>query len=502
MNTVETVLAYAQLVLLLPLAVLGLHRGWMVLLYLRRRKQLATNLPAAGATLPTVTVQLPVYNERYVAARLVQAVADLDYPADRLRIQVLDDSTDDTSEIVRACIATLPAGVRIEHIRRGTRTGYKAGALAEGLRRTDTELVAVFDADFVPPKGLLRQMVPAFADSRIGMVQARWEHLNPDFSLLTTLQAYLLDGHFIVEHVARATSGCFFNFNGTAGLFRRACIEDAGGWQHDTLTEDMDLSYRAQLRGWRFVYRPDLVCPAELPVDMDAFLAQQHRWAKGSVQTARKLLPTIWRAAVPLRTKLEAVFHLLGNVGFPLLLLLILVALPLQVVRLLGSSGTPPFITFVEGLPILFSTLCVMLYYGAAQSGVARLSWGLLGRLPMVLALGAGMCVNNTSAVVEALGREPGEFHRTPKRGALLESRAILYRSRRGWLPVLELLLGLYAGTTSLLALYLGHHWTTLFHGVFSLGLLWVGTKSLLCALARHETVTESNPEPNLQPAP
>ena len=496
MNLIESILAWAQLTLLLSLAVLGLHRGWMVLLYLLRRKKLQNTIPLPRPLeLPSVTVQLPIFNERYVAGRLVTAVAAFDYPRGKLHIQVLDDSTDDTSDIVRTTIASLPKGTSIEHVRRGSRTGFKAGALAEGLRRTDSDLIAVFDADFVPPRDFLRNTVPAFADPAVGMVQTRWEHLNPDFSLLTTLQAFLLDGHFVVEHVARASSGCFFNFNGTAGLFRRECIDDAGGWQHDTLTEDMDLSYRAQLRGWRFVYRPELACPAELPVDMNAFLLQQHRWAKGSLQTAKKLLPTILRAPVSLVAKGEAIFHLLGNVGFVLLFVLILVALPLQVLRLVAGTTTPGMITLAEGWPILLSTLSVLVYYGTAQLGLARRSWTAWLKLPLVLALGAGMCVNNSAAVFSAMRREPGEFLRTPKRGDEPRRRRIRYTSRRGWLPLGELALGLIALSTCVLSLRLGHTWTAVFHGLFASGLLWVGSGSLLASLVPREEHAEQAPD-------
>jgi cellulose synthase/poly-beta-1,6-N-acetylglucosamine synthase-like glycosyltransferase len=501
MNLTETILAWTQLVLLLALAVLGLHRGWMVALYLLRRKRLAQRQGAGPAKasqpspLPSVTVQLPIYNERYVAGRLVRSVADFDYPRDRLKIQVLDDSSDDTTEIVRKTMASLPRDVAIEHVRRGSRVGFKAGALEEGLRRTDSDLVAVFDADFVPPRDFLLQTVSAFADPKIGMVQARWEHLNPRHSLLTTLQSFLLDGHFVVEHVARATSGCFFNFNGTAGLFRRSCIDDAGGWQHDTLTEDMDLSYRAQLRGWRFLYRPDLACPAELPVDMNAFLSQQHRWAKGSLQTARKLLPTILRAPVSWMTKGEAIFHLVGNVGFVLLFVLIAVSLPLQILRYTLGIGTPVLITLAEGWPILLSTLSVLVYYGTAQLCLMRSDWRTWVKLPLVLAIGAGMCVNNSAAVLAAFRREPGEFLRTPKRGDQPGTKALGYISKRGALPLCEIALGLVALSTCLLSLRLGHLWTAVFHGLFTAGLLWVGAGSLISGLCEPEAGSTIGPD-------
>ena len=285
------------------LALYGVHRLVLVVLYARHRRRGAPR-PPAPEEWPRVTVQLPLYNELYVARRLIDAVCRLDYPRDRLEIQVLDDSTDETAEIVRAEVARRrAAGFAIHHLRRAERTGFKAGALAAGLERTGGELIAVFDADFVPGPEFLKAAVPYFADPRVGMVQGRWEHLNRDYSLLTRVQALLLDGHFVIEHAARNRAGCFFNFNGTAGVWRRAAIAAAGGWRHDTLTEDLDLSYRAQLAGWRFVYLPDLSVPAELPVDVGGFKSQQYRWAKGSIQTARKLLGRVLAAPLPLRVK-------------------------------------------------------------------------------------------------------------------------------------------------------------------------------------------------------
>ena len=271
----------------------------------------------ATQDLPKVTVQLPLYNERYVVARLIEAVARLDYPADRLEIQVLDDSSDDTSDIVAQTLAALPPDLRVHHIQRGDRSGFKAGALAHGLQTATGDYVAIFDADFVPPPGFLRQIIPHLGDPDVGLVQARWGHTNRRHSALTQVQALLLDGHFRIEQPARSTNACLFNFNGTAGVFRRRCIEEAGGWHHDTLTEDMDLSYRAQLAGWKFVYLPELRCPAELPTDMNGFLTQQHRWAKGSIQTARKHLGTIFRSQLSWLAKTESVFHTLGNLAFP-----------------------------------------------------------------------------------------------------------------------------------------------------------------------------------------
>ncbi len=481
MISLETILTGIQMALLVPLAILGLHRGLMVLLYLRLRRRPLPGGEPKGA-LPRVTVQLPIYNERYVATRLVEQVAKLDYPRDLLQIQVLDDSTDDTHELVERAIRGLPADLDVAHLRRSNRIGYKAGALAAGLDSATGDLIAVFDADFLPPKDFLQRTVGVFEDTAVGMVQTRWDHLNPDFSLLTDVQATLLDGHFVIEHLARSRSGCFFNFNGTAGIFRRSCIEDAGGWQHDTLTEDMDLSYRAQLRGWRFRYLPEVACPAELPVEMNGFLSQQHRWAKGSIQTARKLLGQILRSPARLSAKLEAIFHLVGNVAFPLLLALILVAMPLQILRVHNASDVPAWMAGIEGFPLLFATCCVCFYYGLAQHAVGRLRWSSLLSLQMTLAAGAGMSVNNTAAVLSALRRQTGEFKRTPKHnisGRTAPASPIAYRSSRGVLPLIELGLGVWASSTSVLAFSIDLYWTASFHAIFAIGLLWTGWSSM-----------------------
>jgi cellulose synthase/poly-beta-1,6-N-acetylglucosamine synthase-like glycosyltransferase len=287
MTTYETLTLVAYFFVLSILGIYGWHRYFIVYQYMKNRDRVPGPPPAIGEW-PVVTVQLPVYNEMYVVDRLIAAVCDLDYPLDRLQIQVLDDSTDETRDIVALAVRRYAArGFDISQVHRQDRTGYKAGALEAGLRTARGEFVAVFDADFVPQADFLRKTIPYFVDSQVGVVQARWGHLNQSYSLLTRVQAVMLDGHFVLEHGGRNRSGCFFNFNGTAGVWRRAAIADAGGWQHDTLTEDLDLSYRAQLRGWRFLFLPDLVTPAEVPVEMNAFKSQQHRWAKGSIQTCR-----------------------------------------------------------------------------------------------------------------------------------------------------------------------------------------------------------------------
>ncbi|HEX6201405.1 MAG TPA: glycosyltransferase, partial [Thermoanaerobaculia bacterium] len=425
---------------------------------LRRR---AHGAPPREADLPTVTVQLPLYNELYVARRLIDAVCRLDWPREKLEVQVLDDSTDETVEVAAAAVAHHRAqGVRVEHLRRADRTGFKAGALAAGAARAGGELVAVFDADFVPGPDFLRRVVPSFADPAVGMVQARWEHLNRDASLLTRVQATLLDGHFVVEHTARHRGGCFFNFNGTAGVWRRRAIEDAGGWQHDTLTEDLDLSYRAQLAGWRFVYLPEVTVPAELPVDVAGFKSQQARWAQGAMQTGRKLLGRILAAPLPWRVRAEAAVHLTNNVAYPLMVALSLLLFPAMVLR--RGSAVP--ILLAVDLPLfLAATASVVAFYLAAQAGAGHGGWRALLHLPALMATGIGLSASNAGAVLTGLVRPGGTFVRTPKHALAAGERPSAagwatrrYRSPRGRSVLLEGALAAYLALCIGLALAWG----------------------------------------------
>ena len=428
---------------------------------------------------PAVTVQLPLYNESAVAARLIRAVGALRYPRDRFEVQLLDDSTDETRSIVDEEAARLAAaGVDVRIVRREDRTGYKAGALATGMEQSHGELFCIFDADFLPEPSFLEQLVPYFEEPSVGMVQARWEHCNREESWLTRAQATLLDGHFVIEHKTRHDRGLFFNFNGTAGLWRRETIESAGGWQHDTLTEDLDLSYRAQLAGWKFVYVPRVAAPAEVPPEIAAFKSQQHRWAKGSVQVMRKLGVRIVRARIPWRTKLEALVHLSGNAGYPLVLLLAAL-LPLAPRwNIAHSYGIHWLLFFV-------CTLSVVLFYERSQQALAR----PLGRRWLdgvaALALGIGMCVSQTRAVIGGLSGTVGEFVRTPKRGAEDKDEAeprkarSAYRARLSGLPGIELL---FAAWTSwgIARAVVEQRWGMLpFLVLFTGGFLWVGTLSL-----------------------
>jgi len=415
-------------------------------------------LPAPGRW-PRVTVQLPLYNEPRVVGRLIDAVVSLDYPRDRLEVQVLDDSTDETTGLARAAVERHRlGGVDIVLAHRARRDGYKAGALAAGLKRAAGELVAVFDADFVPDPDFLKRLVPNFEDPRVGMVQARWGHLNRERSLLTVAQAVMLDSHFILEPAVPMRSGLFFNFNGTAGGWRRSCIERSGGWTHGTLTEELDLSYRAQLQGWRFVFDPAVASPAELPADMEAFKSQQRRWAKGSIQTARKLLPRIMAARLPRRVKVEAFFHLTGNFAYPLLLALALLLLPVMAevprlpARLIGALDLAVIVTGV---------VPAGLFLAAGQRALGSSGWRTLRDVLAAIVVAAGVSANNATAVLEGLGERLGDWERTPKTGDRGRAAARpgprgfpLRGGRQGWL---ELALAAYFATLTVVAWKHGH---------------------------------------------
>jgi len=429
---------------LVALAVYGFHRMMMVYLYYRHRSV----VPVAARSLdplPVVTVQLPIYNERYVVERLIEAVAALEYPRHLLEIQVLDDSTDETSARARTLVERERAkGLDIHYLHRDHRAGFKAGALKEGMERSRGEFLFIFDADFVPPPAFVRDTLDFFSDPEVGMVQARWDHLNRDFSLLTRLQAILLDGHFVVEHTARNRSGRFFNFNGTAGAWRRRTIDEAGGWKADTLTEDIDLSYRAQLAHWKFVYLKDVVSPAEVPVDINGFKTQQHRWAKGSIQTGRKLLPRIFRSGFPLRIKIESFFHLTNNFSYPLVIALSILVFPAMLVR--HRLGWTKLILL--DFPLFFiSTASVVLFYVASQREIDPRWMRKLRYMPMVMSLGIGLAVNNAHAVLEALLGKDTEFRRTPKYSVVDgggEWRQKAYRTRINLSFPFEVALAMY----------------------------------------------------------
>lgn len=417
LHTIEMLVILAYAVLLAVLSAYGLHRLWMVWTVLRLRR--GGDQSDAGPrleSLPSVTVQLPMYNEANVAQRIIEATAALSYPRELLQIQVLDDSTDESAAVARQCCQRLAdAGVNITYLHRDDRWGYKAGALAKALPAATGELIAIFDADFVPPADYLQRLVPEFANDRVGMVQARWDHLNRDESLLTRLQALLLDGHFAVEQRVRHATGRWFNFNGTAGIWRRRAIDDAGGWRFDTLTEDTDLSYRAQLAGWIFVYRDDVGCPAELPPTMSGFISQQNRWNKGLIETALKLLPRIARSDAPLPVKVEAWFHLTSPLLYSVLLLLVVLAVVFVALQPSVSGDAHPVVQLSWLASIIFGTCAASVFFLCAQWRRRSINPLSLLHIPLIMALCTGMSVTNTMAIAGAVLRRRTPFIRTPK---------------------------------------------------------------------------------------
>lgn len=483
--------------ILIAVAVYGAHRYLLVYLYVKHKKD--GYVPEEKfIALPRITVQLPMYNEDIVAERVIKAACLLDYPLDRLEIQVLDDSTDESADIAqRAVNEWAQKGYPIKYLHRTNRVGYKAGALAEGMTDATGDLVAIFDADFIPPRDILQNVVHYFTDTKVGMVQVRWDHLNRDASLLTKSQAIFLDGHFVIEHTARNRSGRFMHFNGTAGVWRRKTIEDAGGWQHDTLTEDLDLSYRAQLKGWQFVYLPQFCAPAELPPEMIGFKQQAHRWTKGSMQTAIKLLPRILRSKhLPLPVKTEAFFHLTNTVVYPLMVLLTLMIYPIfymysDTIHLEAPLKSHEWGHFVFSASLFVLATCsasTFFIFGQKELFGKEAGWKTLLYLPFLMSLGVGVGLNNAKAVVEAIWgaikKKPCEFVRTPKYGVTGQQRkwknASVFTLKRLWLPVLEIGMGSYM----LLCIYISLMWsfgqTSIpFLLIFATGYFYVGFSSL-----------------------
>ena len=468
-------------VVLLGLSLSGLHRYVIIYLFLKNRRN-APEPAAAFEKLPPITVQLPIYNELYVVERLLRSVAAIDYPRDLLQVQVLDDSTDETTDIAARQVEELrEQGLDIELVHRADRSGFKAGALANGMRTCKGEFVLILDADFVPTPDILRRTVHFFTDPKIGMIQTRWGHLNRTYSLLTRVQAMFLDGHLLLEQTARSRSGRFFNFNGTAGLWRRTAIESSGGWQHDTLTEDLDLSYRAQLQGWRFIFMPDLVTPAELPVDINGFKSQQHRWTKGSIQTCLKLLPKVWRAELPWLVKFEATMHLTSNYAYLLLFFLCVLMHPAT-----GGGEYHAWRFWLVDIPIYLSaSLPACVFYMCTQRALyPRNWWKDFVLLPMVLALGIGLAINNARAVIEALLGHQSEFTRTPKYG--IENgkqswRGARYIPVKSVVPFIELGFALYFFYLLSYALAVGQWLNAAFLLLFLTGFAYVA----LCSMAQ-----------------
>ena len=473
----------AYVLVLIGLSGYGCHRLCIIYLYLRhswRRPEAKERFEE----LPTVTVQLPVFNELHVVERLLTSVARLDYPKDKLQIQLLDDSTDETTEIARTEIDKLKAqGFDAELIHREDRTGFKAGALENGLKTSTGEYVFILDADFVPNPDVLRETIHYFTDDQIGLIQTRWGHLNRNYKLLTRVQAMFLDGHLELEQTARNRSGRFFTFNGTGGIWRKQCIIDAGGWEHDTLTEDMDLSYRAQLRNWRFIFLNEVETPAELPVDMDGFKSQQHRWTKGSIQCCKKVLPAIWRSKFPLYVKLEATAHLTANFAWLLLMVLCFLIFP-------NTKYQPEMSDWVRALihiPIfIFASGSVVFFYLMSQKALNPKGWFReIIYLPCLLALGIGMSINNTRAVLEALFNMQSGFVRTPKYGIekkkaenVSTDRKRRYKAIKSVTPVLEFLFGLFFLFVLLDALLSGNLVSFIFLLPFPIGFFYTSLSS------------------------
>jgi cellulose synthase/poly-beta-1,6-N-acetylglucosamine synthase-like glycosyltransferase len=499
-NGFDLAMMIPYFVVLFVLALYGMHRYWLVYDYYRYAK----NVPAAPPPVenwPRVTIQLPIFNERYVIERLVEAVSRFDYPAELLDVQVLDDSTDETREIARNCVERFATqGMPIVYIHRTNREGYKAGALENGLKTARGQFVAIFDADFVPAPDFLRLTIPYFMNpdggAGVGMVQTRWTYLNSDYSLLTQVETILLDGHFVVEHGARSRRGTFFNFNGTAGVWRRKAIDQAGGWQHDTLTEDTDLSYRAQLKGWKFLYLPHIECPSELPVDMNGFKAQQARWAKGLMQTAKKILPKVFRSDMPWHVKSEAFFHLTANISYPLMVLLSTMLLPAMIVRF--YQGWVQML--VIDLPLFLASTCsISSFYLVAQKELRPNTWyRTFLYMPFVMATGIGISVRNAQAVLEALAGKKSEFARTPKfniagkQGSFAKKS---YRNKAGWMPYAEILLGVYFAFTVLYAVLNENYATVPFLLLFVWGYLYTGFMSLGQTYFAHLRFKVDSPE-------
>ena len=464
------------------LATYGIHRYALVYNFFKHRKNIPGPPPEVKQW-PRVTVQLPIYNERYVAERLIESVAQFDYPRELLDIQVLDDSTDETQAIASNAVERQRAlGVPIVYLHRDNREGFKAGALQEGLKSAAGEFVAIFDADFIPPADFLRRTVPYFNDPKLAMVQTRWTYVNRDYSALTEVEAIILDGHFAIEHSSRFRSGLFFNFNGTAGIWRRNAIEDAGGWQHDTLTEDTDLSYRAQMKGWQFLYLPEIECPSELPVEMNGFKSQQARWAKGLMQTAKKILPRVLRSNVPSKVKAEAIFHLTGNISYPLMIFLSMILLPAMIVRFYQGW----FQVLLIDLPLFVASTCsISSFYLTAERTLYPKTWKrTFLYLPFVMALGIGISVRNAVAVIEAIFGVKSEFVRTPKykveagpKKAILGQKS--YRKRAGWMPFAEVLLGIYFSGAIIYAIQIENYATIPFLLLFVWGYMYTGIMSL-----------------------
>jgi cellulose synthase/poly-beta-1,6-N-acetylglucosamine synthase-like glycosyltransferase len=422
----------------------GAHGFVMVFHYYKHRHEQDGDLPLTQ--FPMVTVQLPVFNEMYVVRRLIEFSCAIDYPKDKLEIQILDDSTDETVDLIDNIVKEKQKlGILIHHVKRIDRKGFKAGALKEGLRIAAGEFVAIFDADFLPKPEFLKKTIPYFySNPKIGMVQTRWEHLNGEYSLMTRTQAMALDGHFVIEQNMRNKAGFFINFNGTGGVWRKECILDAGNWQADTLTEDLDLSYRAQLKGWKFKFLRDVTSPAELPAEINALKSQQFRWTKGAIETARKLLPMVWKSKIPFRIKIHSTFHLTNNIVFPFIMLASILNVPLTFIKHTGNFNSYFDLMSIFVLAFIGS----FLFYLYSQKDIYSDWRRRIFLFPVFMAGSMGFAVNNSKAVLEGLFNRKSEFVRTPKYG--IEGKNQIWKDKKyghvkfSWTVLLEIALAVY----------------------------------------------------------
>jgi len=424
---------------------------------------------------PKVTIQLPIFNERYVVERLIQSVCRFDYPQELIEIQILDDSTDDTVDIAQTVAKQMKdQGFDIQYIHRNNRTGFKAGALKEGLKTAKGELVGIFDADFIPTPNFVKETIPYFADPKIGMLQTRWGHINSDYSSLTRAQSMGIDGHFGLEQASRSWNGFFMNFNGTAGVWRKTTIEDAGGWQADTLTEDLDLSYRAQLKGWKLKFVTDVVCPAEVPVTINAFKSQQHRWAKGSIQTAKKNLGKLFRSDASLLVKIQAFLHLTHYMVHPMMLLVVLISIPMLYSQWFFDSLAFPIMIFTM---LCLATCGPSTMYLFSQRVLYRDWKSRIKFLPFLMCLGTGIAVNNTKAVLEAFFNIKSGFVRTPKYGVKKQEDS--WHEKHYSIPlnaisILEFFLGVYSLAGLLMFLFFSKYLVSPFLLIYTSGFFYV----------------------------
>ena len=505
-NTFDLLLLIPYFFVLIVLASYGIHRYILVYLYYKNRKNCAESSKPprffAPHELPSVTIQLPIFNEQFVVERLVDSICRIEYPREKLEIQVLDDSTDETVQVAGDIVERYAAlGNPVTYIHRTNREGFKAGALDNGMKHSSGELIAIFDADFTPHEDWLYKVVHQFTDSQIGMVQTRWTHINRDYSFLTEVEAILLDGHFVLEHGGRSRADVFFNFNGTAGMWRRQTIVDAGGWEHDTLTEDTDLSYRAQMKGWKFRYLQDVECPAELPIEMTAFKTQQARWAKGLIQVGKKILPRVLSSDVPWHNKVEAWFHLTANLSYPFMVLLSVLLLPAMIIRSFGGW----FQMLLIDLPLFIaSTFSISSFYLVSQKELFPKTWyRTFLYLPFLMSLGIGLTVTNTKAVWEALIGKQTAFARTPKYSVQQKGEkskaAPKYRKRLGIIPWIELAIGCWFLFMVYYAIISMNYITVPFMALFVLGYFYTGLMSLL--QGRFDKNASSSPE-HVKPVP